>query len=74
MLKGETKLLYAFSDIGICINIEQVLICWVNFVLNMSGEFKVMYFTTSNSLHDFPIAKCIFFLKKSCEKIQVDLS
>ena len=40
----------------------------MEFVLDVSGEFKVMHFTSSNLLHDFPNGKyklfsLFFFLK-----------
>ena len=43
-------------------------------MLDISGEFKVKHFTSSNLLHDFPNDKYMLFSllkkkkKKSCEK------
>ena len=52
--------------------IEQVLICLAVLVLDMSGEFKIIYFTSSNLLHDFSNDKYMLFslkiIKKSSEK------
>ena len=41
-------------------------------ILDLSSEFKVMHFTSSNLLHDFPNDKNMLFSlyikKNSCEK------
>ena len=41
--------------------IIQVLICLAKLIIDMSGEFKLMYFTSSNLLYDFPNGKYILF-------------
>ena len=40
--------------------IELVLISLTEFIIDISGEFKVMHFTSSNLLHDFPNDKYMF--------------
>jgi len=46
--------------------IEQILICLAELILDMSEEFKVMHFTLSNLLRNFPNGKYMLFslLKK----------
>ena len=41
--------------------IECVLINLIEFILNISGEFKIMHFTSSNLLHNFPNGKYMLF-------------
>ena len=51
-------------------SIEYVLISLIQFILDISGEFKVMHFTSSNLLHDFPNGKYMLFsLLKKKKKI-----
>ena len=61
--------------------IEQILICITELIFYMSGEFKVMHFTSSNLLRDFLNGKWkivffffFFFKIKLCEKIRVNLT
>ena len=45
------------------------------FILDLSSEFKVMHFTSSNLLHDFPNDKNMLFslyIKKFMRKIRSD--
>ena len=53
--------------------IIEILISLTEFILDISSEFKVMHFTSSNLLHDFPNGiHVVLFIKKkkkkSCEK------
>ena len=51
--------------------IIEILISLTEFILDISSEFKVMHFISSNLLHDFPNGiHVVFFIKKK-KKIHV---
>ena len=44
--------------------IEQLLVCLVELILDMNGEFKIMYFISSVCCITLQMANTFFFLKK----------
>ena len=40
--------------------IKEVLICWAELILDMSGKFKIMHFTLNNLLNDWSNERYIF--------------